>query len=322
MKESQKPNLNIEDINKWLRAYYNTEPVDLKALSGGFWSSAYVYRIDSEEFVLRLSDSPTGFDIDAAAMTFVRVSLPIPKILDQGKALGLNFVISCKHSGEFIETRPLKDADSIGKALDTLLTTMRSVPNSNEDPVIWFDPAKSIGFTWRDWLKQGLVDHKKVFHDGIDMSKTSEKRLKALFAKCCSTIDFLLPACPERRDLVHGDLLHQNVLVSDDCSKVTAIFSWKCSVKGDFLFDVSWCTFWGRGWHPTIEASNIDKRTLRASDLNESDLLDAALRHHCYELQIAASHILWYLWTKDINSLTKLLQLIDETIQRGPHLNS
>ena len=42
-----------------------------------------------------------------------------------------------------------------------------------------------------------------------------------------------MEACPERRDLVHGDLLHGNVLVSPDARRVEAVLSWKCSVRGD-----------------------------------------------------------------------------------------
>ena len=49
----------------------------------------------------------------------------------------------------------------------------------------------------------------------------------------------LAEACPERRDLVHGDLLHGNVLVSPDARRVQAVLSWKCSVRGDFLFDAA-----------------------------------------------------------------------------------
>ncbi len=45
----------------------------------------------------------------------------------------------------------------------------------------------------------------------------------------------LIDACPERRDLIHGDLLHANVLVAADASKTNAVFSWKNSVHGDFV---------------------------------------------------------------------------------------
>src|ERR1700756_4331826 len=65
----------------------------------------------------------------------------------------------------------------------------------------------------------------------------------------------LAGACPERRDLVHGHLLHGNVLVNPDAGRVEAVLSWKCSVRGDFLFDAAWCSFWAP-WHPGIAAGD------------------------------------------------------------------
>jgi aminoglycoside phosphotransferase (APT) family kinase protein len=40
--------------------------------------------------------------------------------------------------------------------------------------------------------------------------------------------------------VLHGDLLHGNVLNSQDAKRITAVFSWKCSQRGDFLFDTAW----------------------------------------------------------------------------------
>ena len=51
-------------------------------------------------------------------------------------------------------------------------------------------------------------------HDGHILAE--DAHIDALFRVCESRIHELLPACPERRDLIHGDLLHQNVLVSED----------------------------------------------------------------------------------------------------------
>jgi aminoglycoside phosphotransferase (APT) family kinase protein len=138
-----------------------------------------------------------------------------------------------------------------------------------------------------------------------------------MFKACAARIAQLLPACPERRDLVHGDLLHQNVLVTDDASAVTAIFSWKCSIRGDFLYDVAWCTFWG-AWHPGIAAADLWKRTLAAPDLVAADLVDAAWRHHCYELQIAATHLGWNTWTGNHQELMAVADAAERVLERGP----
>jgi hypothetical protein len=87
--------------------------------------------------------------------------------------------------------------------------------------------------------------------------------------------------------------------------------------RGDFLFDVAWCTFWG-AWHPSIAAADIWRRTLAAPDLGEGDLVDAPARHHCYELQIAASHLGWNAWTGDDQGLVAVADAAECTLERGP----
>ena len=102
-----------------------------------------------------------------------------------------------------------------------------------------------------------------------------DPELDDLYRRARSGSASSLDACPERRDLVHSDLVHQNVLVSDDWSRVTAVFSWKCSVRGDFLFDVAWCTFWS-AWHPGIAAIDLWGRTTGRSRRSSALLVDAA----------------------------------------------
>ena len=93
----------------------------------------------------------------------------------------------------------------------------------------------------------------------------------------------------ERRELVHGDLVHGNVLVSPDARRVEAVLSWKCSVRGDFLYDAAWCSF-----------------------------LDAAARHHCYELHIGFTHLGWNLWTGNQADLAATARRLAEVLERGP----
>jgi aminoglycoside phosphotransferase (APT) family kinase protein len=145
----------------------------------------------------------------------------------------------------------------------------------------------------------------------------ADVELDELFRACEHRIRVLLDACPERRDLVHGDLLNRNVLIAEDASRITAVFSWKCSVRGDFLFDVAWCTFWG-AWHPGIAALDLWIRTVNSPSLSEEALDDAALRHHCYELQIGASHLGWHAWTGDHNELRAVAAHTAQVLARGP----
>lgn len=308
----------MERIEAWLGGKLGQEVLKLQPISGGFWSSAFVFEAQGEELVLRLSKMRDGFDTDAAAFVVAGSVLPVPQVLEIGEAFDGYFAISRRHHGRFIETTPIEDSEGVGTALGSLLKKLRSMPSSRAEPVQWFDPNASRGLAWQEWLLSGLVDDPAKQVSGWRERLGADVRADGLFRTCQSAIEELLPLCPERRDLIHGDLLHQNVLVSaEDASRITAIFSWKCSVRGDFLFDVAWCTHWGP-WLPTIGSADLWRRTLEAPDLEPADLEHAPERHHCYELQIAATHLAWYAWTHDPENLVRLMDATEGILSRGP----
>jgi aminoglycoside phosphotransferase (APT) family kinase protein len=317
MTMTRKPHLPIARIADWLAERYDAPVTELAPISGGFWSAAYTYRVGDDEFVFRLSNESDGFVIDRAAMQFAAPDLPIPEVTEMGEVLGHHYAISRRHSGRFLEDVALEEADAAGGALERLLAALRAVPSTSDTAVVWHEPKATAGLTWREWLRAGVTDNPDSLVSGWRKALAGHRRIDAIFRACESRIEALLPYCPERRDLVHGDLLHQNVLVSEDATRVTAIFSWKCSVRGDFLFDVAWCTFWGP-WHPGIEAAGLWQRTLDAPDLSERDLADAPLRHYCYELQIAASHFGWNVWADNAQELAAVAARAEALLQRGP----
>jgi aminoglycoside phosphotransferase (APT) family kinase protein len=161
-----------------------------------------------------------------------------------------------------------------------------------------------------------MVDDPRRRVSGWRPTLAGEPDVDHLFRSCERRIRDLLDACPERRDLVHGDLLNRNVLVSEDASRVTAVFSWKCSVRGDFLYDVAWCTFWAP-WHPGIAAIDLWNRTITSPTFAPDALVDAAVRHHCYELQIGATHLAWSAWTGDHQTLRHVARRTQEVLSRG-----
>ena len=120
--------------------------------------------------------------------------------------------------------------------------------------------------------------------------------------------------------MLHGDLLHGNVLVSEDAAQVTAVISWKCSVLGDFLFDAAWCSFWGRVAHPGIAAADVFGRVLAApwAVADSAALVDAAHRRHCYELHIGATHLGWSAWVGDEAALWSIGAHLSMILEQGP----
>ena len=282
MIEQSKPSVPLADVEAWLTQQLG-DVTGLSPISGGFWSAAYSFISGGRDLILRLSDLGEGFAFDKAAVQFRSEGLPIPEVLDVGHALGHQYAISQRLFGSFLEDAPEESADAVGGAISDLLHAMRAAPKGKA--VNWFEPTE---VTWHEWLLAGLEDNAESPAGYWREKLSKHPDAGGVFNGCETRIHELLSLCPDRRDLVHSDLLHQNVLLSEDHQRASGIFSWKFSLRGGFLYDVAWCTLWSR-WLPVITAANVWQRTLQADDLTSADLTDAAQRHHCYEMQIAAA---------------------------------
>lgn len=301
--------LTTEEVAAFLTSRYGGEAVrDLEPLSGGFWSSAYGYRTaDGRELVVRFGQF--GFEADRSAMAHAGPHLSIPEVLEVGTAFDGSYAISVRARGRFLEDVRAEEADVAGPTITRLLGALHAVPA---------DPTAGPPDAWRRFLVDGLADDPTRTVHGWRPRIADDAAVDRLFRACEARVGELSEACPERRDLVHGDLLHGNVLVSDDASRVNAVFSWKCSVRGDFLFDTAWCTFWGHV-HPGIAAADVMGRVTSSpwANADPADLVDARERHHCYELQIGASHLGWLTWTGDDAALRVVADHTAMILERG-----
>jgi aminoglycoside phosphotransferase (APT) family kinase protein len=310
----QKPQFSTRQLSDWLDHYHRAKISNLAPLTGGYWSTAYSYTLDNRELVLRLGESGEGFYIDEQAYQLAGHLLPIPEVIARGEVFDHHFAISVRHFGQFLEDVPPENAEALGSALNKTLSTLRLLPKSSNDVAIWYDSSEAK-LSWHEWLLGGLDDHSNSAADGWRSKLRQSPEMNHLFERCHDVITELLPSCPSRGELIHGDLLHQNVLVNESGDRVTGIFSWKCSARGDFMYDIAWCTLW-RPWFPVIDAIDIWQQTLNGS--SEADLKDAAVRHHCYELQIAASHMGWFTTIGDKDNMTKLCSVVEHILDRGP----
>ncbi len=300
-------------------AFLGGQPQDLEPLSGGGWSSAWAYRAGGEELVVRFGPEVSWYEADRRAMAFAGPDLPVPEVREVGTTpAGRAYAISVRHHGRFLEDTPVGQAGALAPVLVRLLVALLRTPAGPDTPVLWHQGAEAA-VTWREFLLDGLVDDPAKKVSGWSAALAADPQLAALSAAASKRIRTLLEACPERRDLIHGDLLHANVLMSPDARQVEAVISWKCSVRGDFLFDAAWCGFWAP-WHPGIAAADPLPGLLRSPDVQAAPgaLLDAAARHHCYELHIGFTHLGWNLWTGNQAGLAATARRLAEILDRGP----
>ncbi len=308
-----------EDQVRAFLAERHAEPVEaLERLGGGSWSSAWGYRVGDRQLVARFGPDVAWYEADRAAMAFAGPNLPVPTVHEIGTAPnGQAYAISERHCGRFLEDTPADLAAALAVTLTELLSALRCVP-ATDDRVLWHQPD-APALSWRQWLAGGLVDDPDQKVHGWNAQLAADPVLAPLAAAVSKRTGALLQACPERRDLVHGDLLHGNALVSPDAERLEAVFSWKCSVRGDFLYDAAWCSFWAP-WHEGIAAVDPAARVLGASSLraDPAALIDAAVRHHCYELHIGYVHLGWNIWTGNRPDLDATAKRLSEVLERGP----
>lgn len=298
MTDQLKPLVSLDEAQSFLDRYHGVTVEGLERMSGGAWSAGFGYRAGGDELVARFGRDRGWFETDQHMHRFASVDLPIPRVRDIGDAMdGTFFAISERAYGRFLEDIEPSGADALSGLVARLLRALQEVPE------------EEAAYSWRRWLLSGLD------RDGRDAkwwARIAENPAVAPIAdEATARVYELIDACPERRQLVHGDLLSKNVLVADDLSALRAVFSWKCSARGDALFDIAWLTFWGR-WHSGIAA--IDPWSLRADDGSP----DAAIRHHCYELHIAATHLCWNTQIDDEAELEKVAANLAELLETGP----
>jgi aminoglycoside phosphotransferase (APT) family kinase protein len=309
--------MSAEQLSKDEVAGFLGDIEDLEPLTGGAWSSAWAYRAGGEELVVRFGQEKAWYEADRTAMAFAGPDLPVPEVREVGTTpSGRAYAISVRHHGLFLEDTPVERAAALAPTLTRLLVALYRVPAPADGAVMWHRGGEPVA-SWREFLLSGLIDDPAKIVHGWSAALAADPELAGLSATVAKRVTALVDACPERRDLIHGDLLHANVLVSPDSSRVNAVLSWKCSVRGDFLFDTAWCSFWS-SFHPGIAAADPVSGILAALGDEPDALQDAAARHHCYELHIGYTHLGWNIWTGDKENLAATAKRLAEVVDRGP----
>ncbi len=312
-----------EEVAAFLAQHSAGTASDLEPLVGGAWSSAWAYRAGGEELVIRFGPERSWYETDRMAVTFTGPDLPVPEVREVGTtSTGRAYAISVRHHGQFLEDAPVERADVVAPTLTRLLVALYRVPASADMPVMWHPGGAPVP-SWRDLILSRLEDAESRV-PGWSAVLAADLKLAALSGAVCDRVRSLIAACPERRDLIHGDLLHGNVLLSADWRRVHAVLSWKCSLRGDFLYDAAWCSVWGPVFYPGIAAVDPLAGLLQDPEVraDSSALVDAAVRHHCYELQIGLTDLVWSIRTWKREHLTATAGLLTEILERGPRAST
>src|ERR1700722_15996092 len=138
---------------------------DVAELGGGDWSRAFSFQLDGRDLVARFGPYGEDFAKDQQAMAFAGPDLPVPEVLEAGRALGGAYAISQRCHGAFLETLDEAGWRRLLPALLRGLDTLRQLPAPAPAPAPAPVPegggmATGPGGpgTWRDWLGGGAHD--------------------------------------------------------------------------------------------------------------------------------------------------------------------
>jgi aminoglycoside phosphotransferase (APT) family kinase protein len=289
--------VGLGEAAAFLAERYAGQARDVAELGGGDWSSAFSFRLDRRTLVARFGHYGEDFARDQQAMALSGPDLPVPRVLETGRALGGAYAVSERHFGVFLETLDAARWRRLLPALLRGLDALRDAPALGTGERAGAGGQAPTG-SWREQLKAQLEDHPGQRVSGWRATLAGSAELDSLFTAGERTVSGLLDACPDIRHVLHRDLLNRNVLVAGDGFRLTAVFDWGCYGLGDFLYEVAWFTFWAP-WHAGLAAIDFRSAILGHYQAAGLDVPRFDERLRCYELHVGLTHLAYCTLTGD-----------------------
>ncbi|MFZ0217710.1 MAG: phosphotransferase [Candidatus Dormiibacterota bacterium] len=269
-------------------------------LPQGAWSRAYAFRHAGRDLVARFNPDRHAFDADRLALRFASPALPIPDVLEIGKADGDDYyAISDRCSGDFLEDLGLERTEAAVPSLLATLDALRTADTSGSQGFgPWDEKGNGRNRDWSEFLIAVDAGMPEAFRDTWRRNLRRSEVAERTFGEGMRELEALSWRCPSRRDLVHSDLLHGNVFVSG--SRITGLIDWQSALYGDHLYELAWLAFCAPPWAPGLAAADLPGRALDHWRADEVDLTDFDVRLRCYQIRIGVAALVGLTWRRDL----------------------
>ena len=210
----------------------------LDLLQAGGWATAYSFRTEDHELIVRFGVHHEDFDKEQVASTWTAPDLPVPKFFEAGRAFDGFYIVSQRFYGETLGKVEASRTPAVVDNLFDILSAIRAVALPGRGYGIWLAPACDAPSTsWADYLTSArdrdesrLVNWKRSLRARPDAYNA--------FQRGCDAIDVVAPTLPNLRSVGHADLLLNHLIAPDN--SITAVFDWGNALAGDPLYDVAW----------------------------------------------------------------------------------
>ncbi len=272
---------------------------DLTEIGVGAWSTAYRFRSNDEDLVVRVGKHVADFRIDEEIAAHVSPSLPIPKVLEVAQLDAphedLFICVSTYAPGQPLETVSSHEWSTLVPVLVDMFVAMRSIrPVPGHSTRTWAttlldrdDGDGRLG-SWRRKLESQAA-HCRAFDQSID-------RLQELCA---------LPSVASAPlTLLHCDLINRNVHVAGGA--ITGVFDWGCRRWGDYLYELAWFEFWAP-WFPNLDIGLLSSELSRRN----GEVPDPSRFAACM-LHIGADHLVYSAATDNASGGSEVLARMED----------
>jgi len=188
--------------------------------------------------------------------------LPIPQIIKIDSYQGLFYAISPFFPGEPLESLAAADLEQALPSFLSMMAALRSADTSSIAGFGTLTPAGRGAFSsWSEALLDVNDDRPSNLVHGWKEKLGEAPGALRKYNQFYTKLTELVKYCPERKSLIHSDLLYQNLLV--DNHKVSAVLDWGCSMIGDPVYDIAIFAFF-EPWYPAFAHANLIQKMQQA----------------------------------------------------------
>ena len=288
----------------FLEEHYQETIDGVAVLGAGVWSEAFSFRRAGSDFVLRLGAHREDFGKDQLAAGFSANALPIPRVLEIGRAFDGHFAVSERAFGVMLdELDPGAMRQVVPSVLEMLDAARMADLSATRGYGGWDATAGNAPHhTWREYVL-ALASAEDVPTSriaGWRRHLESSPAAIAAFRTAGEHLGELVRYCPEGRHLVHGDLLNRNVMVTN--GRISAVFDWGNAVYGDFVYDLAWFVQWAPEF-PAMRGIDWEAEATRHYGRIGLSVPHLHERLLCYRLYIALDSLIYLAFTARLEEL-------------------
>ncbi|SDN69954.1 hygromycin-B 4-O-kinase [Paenibacillus sp. yr247] len=239
-----KPKMDLSTAEIFLQNVLNGPVSGVQPIEQGELSKVFSYSHQGKDFVIHFNSSREGFEKERYLHeTFSSQGIPIPRILEIGRANELYFSIAEKASGRTIISYPETEIKQILPDLVEQFTKINQVRLGQTKGYGWIQPSGDGSYdSWLEFLISFFREEQSGFWNGWYALFEHSFLEQDVFQYIYDIMIDLSKCSPEKRYLVHGDFHLGNMLTNG--RTITGIVDWEMAMYGDFVFDLATQHLW------------------------------------------------------------------------------